>query len=74
MSKLKLINALTLEKLLFDLGFQKIRQKGSHAFYKHSDGRATTIPFHIGKDLPRPLLRRILTEINITISEYNRLV
>ena len=31
MSKLKLINAFTLEKLLFSLGFQKVRQKGSHA-------------------------------------------
>ncbi|MCL2056020.1 MAG: type II toxin-antitoxin system HicA family toxin [Oscillospiraceae bacterium] len=74
MSRLVLINAVSLEKILFKLGFRKTRQKGSHAFYRHPDGRTTTIPFHLGKDLPRPLLRGILREINISIDEYNSLV
>ena len=74
MSKLTLIDALSLEKLLFQLGFSRVRQKGSHVFYRHSDGRTTTIPFHVGKDLPRPLLREILREINLSIDEYNSLV
>lgn len=74
MSRLVLINAAELEKLLFKLGFVKLRQKGSHAFYRHSDGRTTTIPFHTGKDLPRPLLRDILKEINIGVDEYNELI
>jgi len=56
------------------LGFVKLRQKGSHAFYRHADGRTTTIPFHTGKDLPRPLLRDILREINLSIDEYNNLI
>ena len=74
MSKLTLIDAQSLEKLLFRLGFSKVRQKGSHAFYRHADGRTTTLPFHVGKDLPRPLLREILREINLGINEYNDLV
>jgi len=73
MSKLVLIDALSLEKMLLALGFTKVRQRGSHAFYRHPDGRTTTIPFHIGKDLPRPLLRKILREINLSIDEYNNL-
>jgi predicted RNA binding protein YcfA (HicA-like mRNA interferase family) len=73
MSKLALIDAVSLEKLIIKLGFVKSRQKGSHAFYRHPDGRTTTIPFHIGRDLPRPLLREILREINLSIEEYNRL-
>lgn len=32
MSKLKLIDAKTMEKLLTELGFQRMRQKGSHVF------------------------------------------
>ena len=72
MSKLTLIDAYSLEKMLFNLGFEKTRQRGSHAFYRHPDGRTTTIPFHIGKDLPRPLLREILREINISIDEVIR--
>ena len=74
MSRLVLINASELEKLIFKLGFVKVRQKGSHAFYRHPDGRTTTIAFHAGKDLPRPLLRGILREINISIDEYNNLI
>lgn len=73
MSKLKLITAVALEKLLCKIGFVKTRQKGSHAFYRHHDGRTTVIPFHLGKDLPRPILRTILREISLSIDEYNKL-
>ena len=71
MSKLQLIDARKMERLLINLGFTKTRQKGSHAFFKHKDGRMTTVPFHISKDLARPLIRVILNEINVSIDEYN---
>lgn len=74
MSKLQLIDGKTMEKLLLQMGFEKIRQKGSHAFYRHCDGRVTTVPFHTGKDLARPLIREILNEINLSIDEYNELL
>jgi|GEM_PF-338523 len=35
-----------LEKAAAKLGFRKIRQKGSHARWKHPDRRATTILVH----------------------------
>jgi len=73
MSKLVLIDAPSLEKLLIKIGFFKVRQRGSHTFYRHTDGRTTTIPFHVGKELPRPLLREILREINLNVDEYNKL-
>ncbi len=71
MSRLKLIDAKTMEKLLLRLGFEKVRQKGSHAFYRHSDGRTTTVPHHKSRVLARPLIREILREIKITIDDYN---
>ncbi len=71
MSKLKLINAKTMEKLLLRLGFEKVRQKGSHAFYRHPEGRVTTVPHHKAKVLARPLIREILREIEITVEDYN---
>ena len=74
MSKLKLVSAAVLEKMLLSIGFVKVRQKGSHVFYRHPDGRTTTVPFHPAKDLPRPLIRAVLGDINISIAEYNRLV
>lgn len=72
MSKLQLVDAQTIEKLLFRAGFKKVRQKGSHAFYRHPDGRATTIPHHKGRTLARPLIREILHDIEITIEDYGR--
>jgi predicted RNA binding protein YcfA (HicA-like mRNA interferase family) len=60
-----------MEKLLLRLGFEKVRQKGSHAFYRHADGRTTTLPHHKGRLLARPLIREILREIEITVEDYN---
>ena len=72
MSRLKLIDAKTMEKLLLRLGFEKVRQKGSHAFYRHPDGRTTTIPHHKARVLARPLIREILREIEITVDDYSQ--
>jgi len=63
-----------MEKLLFMLDFKKIRQKGSHVFYKHPDGRYTTIPHHKNRVLARPLIKEILREIKINNDEYNNLI
>jgi len=69
MTPLPILDAKKLEKLLINLGFKKVRQKGSHVFYRHPDGRTTTIPHHRGRDLARPLLREILKEIELTPDE-----
>ncbi len=71
MSKLQIIDAERMEKLLYLLGFERIRQKGSHVFYKHPDRRTTTVPHHKGRVLARPLIREILREIEITVDDYN---
>jgi predicted RNA binding protein YcfA (HicA-like mRNA interferase family) len=59
-----------MDKLLLKLGFEITRQKGSHVFYRHADGRTTTVPNHGKKDLGRPLIREILREIEISPEEY----
>jgi len=74
LSKLQIINAKTMEKLLFLLGFKKVRQKGSHAFYRQKDGRTTTIPHHKGRVLARPLIKEILKEIEVTVDYYHELL
>ena len=74
MSRLRIVDAATLERVLFAFGFKKSRQKGSHAFYRHPDGRGTSIPHHQGRDLARPLIREILREIGVTPDEYHRVL
>lgn len=74
MTKLPVIDAATMARVLFDLGFAAVRQKGSHVFYRHPDGRTTTLPHHKGRDLARPLLREILREIDVAPDEFQKLL
>lgn len=60
-----------MEKLLLKLGFERVRQKGSHVFYRHPDGRTTSVPHHPRRDLARPLIKEILREIELSVGEYN---
>lgn len=75
MSKLPIVSFSRLDKLLRGLGFVAVRQKGSHVFYRHPDGRTTTVvPNHKGRDLARPLLREILREVRLSVDEFNDLL
>ena len=69
-TKVPIVKVKILEKLLFYLGFEAKRQSGSHVFYRHPDGRYTTLPHHGNQDLGRPLIRQILREIDITPEEF----
>ena len=70
MSKLKIITSTQMRKLLESDGFIGIRQKGSHRFYKHADGRTTVVPMH-ASDLDRSLIRKILKDIDMSVDDYN---
>ncbi|HLE24304.1 MAG TPA: type II toxin-antitoxin system HicA family toxin [Thermodesulfobacteriota bacterium] len=70
MSRLPIVNFKIMEKVLLHLGFEAVRQKGSHVFYRHFDGRTTTVPNHPGRDLARPLIREILREIELTPERF----
>ena len=74
MSKLPIVNAKQLEKLLLQTGFVIQRQKGSHKFYKHPDGRYTTLPHHPGEDLSRPLIKTILNQIDLSTEAFIQLL
>lgn len=56
--------------ILLGLGFVEVRRKGSHAQFRHPDGRGTTVPFHAGHDIAPSLLRQIAKDINLTIEEF----
>jgi predicted RNA binding protein YcfA (HicA-like mRNA interferase family) len=44
--KLPALKSAEIIKIVEKKGFVKVRQSGSHAIYKHIDGRRTTIPVH----------------------------
>jgi len=56
-------------EILLSLGFQEIRQRGSHKQFRHPDGRTTTVPFHAGRDISPILLRQIAKDIGLTVEQ-----
>lgn len=55
------------------LDFRAIRQKGSHIFYEHSDGRTTTVPFH--KEIHIRLLSKIVKkDLKIEMDDFLKLL
>ncbi len=74
MSRLPALSARKVCRVLEKLGFEPIRQRGSHIFYQHPDGRATVVPVHRGEDLGRGLLRSILRDIEVSRDKFLELL
>ncbi|MFH1634427.1 MAG: type II toxin-antitoxin system HicA family toxin [Chloroflexota bacterium] len=74
MSKLPPIQPRKMCRILELLGFEAIRQRGSHIYYRHPDGRTTVVPFHSGEDLGRGLVRSILRDTEISREDFLKLL
>lgn len=73
MAKLPHLSAMELSKILKKLGFQFIRQEGSHMFFRHPDGRTTIVPNHPREDLgPGLLLKIIKKDLQISREEFEK--
>lgn len=68
--KLPILPAMELIAVLKKLGFEEIRQRGSHVYLRHQDGRSTVVPVHPGSDIGRGLLRKILRETEISRDKF----
>ena len=58
--KLPLLKAREIAKILEKMGFEFKRQKGSHMFFEHPNGRTTVIPNHPTDHVDRGLLNKII--------------
>jgi predicted RNA binding protein YcfA (HicA-like mRNA interferase family) len=56
--------------ILLELGFTEVRQRGSHKQFRHPDGRATTVPFHPGRDISPCLTRQIARDIGMDPKDF----
>jgi len=61
-------------KALTKSGFETLRQRGSHVFLKHSDGRATVVPVHSGEKIGPGLLSKILRDVDMARDELKALL
>ena len=69
MSNIPVLKPQEVVRILENLEFVQVRQKGSHKQFRHIDGRATTVPFHKGRDISPRLLRQIASDIGLTVEE-----
>ena len=71
MAKLPLLSANEVVKILKKIGFELKRQRGSHMFFAHLDGRTTIIPNHPGEKIDRGLLNKIIKhDLQISRDEF----
>jgi len=75
MAKLPRLTAVELSKILKKIGFEFVRQEGSHMFFRHNDGRTTIIPNHPGEEIGKGLLNKIIKkDIQMSREEFEKLV
>lgn len=74
MSKLPVIKPRELIYVLNRLGFFEFHRVGSHAQFKHLDGRRITVPVHSGKDINKKTLKGIINDLDITVEEFIKIL
>jgi predicted RNA binding protein YcfA (HicA-like mRNA interferase family) len=73
-SRLKLLPYRELAKIAEAAGFEWVRRRGSHNTFRSADGRVIVIPDHGTQVIVRPLLRKLIRDMGLTVDAYNQLV
>lgn len=74
MAALPILKAQELIRALEKANFHPVRQRGSHLRLRHEDGRIVTVPVHVGQDIGRGLLRKILRDAELTVDQLFELL
>ena len=70
MAKMPVVKTRALVRTLERLGFYRYHQVGSHAHFKHVDGRRTTVYIHEGKDVGKKTLAGIIADLCMGVEEF----
>jgi len=74
MSRLPRLAGSEVVRALQKADFEIVRQRGSHIYMRHVDGRATVVPVHKGEDLGSGILSKILRDVQLTRHEFRELL
>jgi predicted RNA binding protein YcfA (HicA-like mRNA interferase family) len=74
MSSLPALTGTDLISILKKIGFAVDRQRGSHVFMKHPDGRGTVIPVHAKETIGSGLFSKILRDVDLSRQEFLDLI
>ena len=72
MTRLPSLRAADVIRALARGGFVIVRTAGSHHRLVHraDPARATTVPLHKGRDLPKPFVRAIIKQAGFSVEEF----
>jgi predicted RNA binding protein YcfA (HicA-like mRNA interferase family) len=73
-TKLRVVPYRTLRKVVERAGFQWLRCEGSHNVFRNDAGATVVVPDHGSMVIVRPLLRKILRDLGISVEEYERIL
>lgn len=71
MTRLRLATYKELSKVVEAFGFNWVRCQGSHNTFKSTEGRIIVVPDYGAQVISRPLLRKIIRDIGITVEDYH---
>ena len=70
--KLPILSGKEIIKALAKIGFVPVRQKGSHVFLRHVDGRRTVVPLH--EEVNKSTLMDIIEQTKLARQEFLKLI
>jgi len=70
--KLPVLSGREIIKALAKVGLVPVRQKGSHVFLRHADGRRTVVPLH--EEVNKSTLMDIIGQSKLTREEFLKLL
>jgi predicted RNA binding protein YcfA (HicA-like mRNA interferase family) len=73
-SRLPHLSGSEVVRALQKAGFEIVRQRGSHIYLRHTDGRATVVPVHKSEDLGPGILSKILRDAEMNREEFRQLL
>ncbi len=74
MTKLRLVTYKELRKVAEQASFEWQRCQGSHNTFKNTQNRIVVIPNHGSHVIVRPLLRKILRDLGLSVDEYHEIL
>ncbi len=72
--KLPRVTAKQLIKVVEDVGFELVRQSGSHMIFRNKDAKRIVIPYHTGKSLHPKIVSSILKDIDLSADDLKRML
>lgn len=74
MTRLRLVPYRQLRKVAEAAGFAWVRCEGSHNTFRNAEGRIVLLPDHGSQVIVRPLLRKILRDMGLSVEQYHDFV